>query len=96
MTGYHAVNCGSYSVNMCFSQISGHTVGVSLRVCLLFYLCDVCVAGDTHLVRLGACQTARQRAAVAGQSGGEGRAAVCQDRFKVTGQLLRRVTTTVT
>lgn len=44
---------------------------------------------DTHLIRLGAGQTARQRPTVGGQSGGERRAAVCQNGLQVTGQLLR-------
>lgn len=48
-----------------------------------------CAHVDTHLVRLRAGQTARQRSTVGGQSGGERRTAVCQDGLQVTGQLLR-------
>ena len=44
----------------------------------------------SHLVRLLAGQTARQRAAVCGQRGGEGGAAVRQDGLQVTGQVLRK------
>lgn len=65
----------------------------SVTVCLWSACClFVDVRADTHLIRLWAGQTARQRTTVAGQSGGEWWAAVCQDRFKVTERLLRRVT----
>lgn len=46
---------------------------------------------DTHLVRLWAGQTARQRPTVGGQGGGEGGAAVCQDGFQVAAHLLRKI-----
>lgn len=49
----------------------------------------------THLVGPGAGQTARQRAAVGRQSGGERRAAVRQNGFKVTEHLLKGMNTAV-
>lgn len=51
---------------------------------------------STHLICLGAGQTARQRATVAGQCGCERRTTVCQDWFKITGHILRRTIQTVT
>lgn len=76
-------------MNMHFSQVTGF-VGVSLCICCRHIVFFVHV--DTHLICLGAGETARQWSTVGRQSGGERWAAVCQNRFKVTGKLLRKIT----
>lgn len=74
-------------------------VDLSLVLFWLSLLCKQrdlqCLDGSlvlrAHLVGPGAGQTARQRAAVGRQSGGERRAAVGQNGFKVAERLLKGI-----